>query len=166
VWSCRSQCYDFYRSCFDQWGPDTVEEFLAGSLWPLNEKFGFEVETTETPLLKFVVLMPQVTPITGAQELGSTFEARIANAACSLVGNYNIAEHKAYRGLHHGRLNRVFELVAVHCQPHLEPLAHKWKTAAPVPPPQTTSKKLRCPRGPSRLVDWTSIQEVALAKVS
>jgi hypothetical protein len=43
-------------------GPNTVEEFLAGGMWPLNEKFGFEVETMETPLLKFVVLMPQVYP--------------------------------------------------------------------------------------------------------
>jgi hypothetical protein len=49
--------------------------------------------------------MPQVTTIIGVQEQGSTFEERIANAACSLVGNYNITEHKAYRGLRYGRLN-------------------------------------------------------------
>jgi hypothetical protein len=77
----------------------------------------FKVEMKETPLLKVVVLMPQVTPVIGAQELGSTFEVRIASTACFLGGNYNIAEHNAYKGLHHGRLNRVFELAGVLCQP-------------------------------------------------
>jgi hypothetical protein len=33
---------------------------------------------------------------------GSTFEMRIASAACLLVGNYNIAGHNAYKGLLHG----------------------------------------------------------------
>jgi hypothetical protein len=36
-------------------GRDTVEEFLASGLWPLSEKFGLEVETKETTLLKVVV---------------------------------------------------------------------------------------------------------------
>jgi hypothetical protein len=30
-------------------GHDIVEEFLACGLWPLSEKFGFKVETKETP---------------------------------------------------------------------------------------------------------------------
>jgi hypothetical protein len=30
-------------------GHDLVEEFLACVLWPLSEKFGFKVETKETP---------------------------------------------------------------------------------------------------------------------
>jgi hypothetical protein len=40
-------------------------------LWHLGEKFGFEVETKETPLSKIVVLMPQVTTVIGVQELGA-----------------------------------------------------------------------------------------------
>jgi hypothetical protein len=55
-------------------GHDAVEEFLACGLWPLSEKFGFTAETKETPLSKVVVLMPQVAPIIGAQELGAAFE--------------------------------------------------------------------------------------------
>jgi AmiR/NasT family two-component response regulator len=57
--------------------------------------------------------MPQVTPIIGVQELGATFKTRIAKAASLLVDNYNISEHNAYKGLRHGRLNRVFELASV-----------------------------------------------------
>jgi hypothetical protein len=90
-------------------GCDIVKEFLACGLWPLCEKFGFKVETKETPLSKVVVPMPQVTPVIRAQVLGSTFEVRIATAACLLVGNYNIAEHNAYKCVHQGWLNRVFE---------------------------------------------------------
>jgi hypothetical protein len=83
-------------------GCDAVEEFLACGMRPLSEKFGFEVETKETPLSKVVVLMPQVTPIIGAQELRVAFEARILNAASLLVGNHNIAKHNADKGLRHG----------------------------------------------------------------
>jgi hypothetical protein len=54
-------------------GHNAIEEFLACGLW----------------------LMPQVTPIIGAQDPGSTSKVRIANATCSLVGNYNTIEHKA-----------------------------------------------------------------------
>jgi hypothetical protein len=122
-------------------GCDAVEEFLACGMWPLSENFGFKVETKETPLSKVVVLMPQVTPVIGVQELGLTLEVRISTAACLLVGNYNIAEHNAYKGLRHGRLNQVFELASMLCQPRLEPIVCKQKAAAPVPPPQKTGKK-------------------------
>jgi hypothetical protein len=47
-------------------GRNTVEEFLACGLWPLSEKFGFEVEAKESPLSKVVVPMSQVTPVIGA----------------------------------------------------------------------------------------------------
>jgi hypothetical protein len=87
-----------------------------------------------------VVPKPQVTSVIGAQGLGSTFEARIVITACLLVGNYNIVDHNAYEGLHHGRLNRVFELAGVFCQPRPEPIVRKRKVAALVPPPQKTSK--------------------------
>jgi hypothetical protein len=40
------------------------------------------------------------------------------NATILLVGNYNITERNAYKGLQHGRLNRVFELAGMLCQPH------------------------------------------------
>jgi hypothetical protein len=39
-------------------GHDAVEEFLTCGLWPLSEKFGFEVETKECPQSKVVVPMP------------------------------------------------------------------------------------------------------------
>jgi hypothetical protein len=87
--------------------------------------------------------MPQVTPVIGAQELGSTFKVRVAVVACLLVGNYNIAEHNATKGLHHGRLNRVFELAGVLYQPRPEPIVCNWKVVALVPPPHETGKKWR-----------------------
>jgi hypothetical protein len=49
-------------------GYDTVEEFLAYGIWPLSENCDFEVETKQTPLSKFMVPMPKVTPIIGTQE--------------------------------------------------------------------------------------------------
>jgi hypothetical protein len=93
------------------------------------------------------VHMPQVTPVIGAQEVGAAFEARMANAASLLVGNYNITEHNAYKGIRHGRLNRVFELASVVCQPCPEPIVRKRKAVVPlpalVPPTQKTGKKWR-----------------------
>jgi hypothetical protein len=89
-------------------GHDVVEEFLTCGLWPLSEKFGFKVETREYPLSKVVVLIAQVDAAIGTEESGAKFEARIVHAANLLVGNYNVAEHKAYQGLLHGRLNRIF----------------------------------------------------------
>jgi AmiR/NasT family two-component response regulator len=69
--------------------------------------------------------MSQVTPIVGAQESGLSFVARITNAASLLVGNYNIAEQNAYKGLRHGRVNHMFELAGMLCQPRSEPLVRK-----------------------------------------
>jgi hypothetical protein len=46
--------------------------------------------------------MPQVNPITGAQEHGAAFEMRIVNPTNLLVANYNIMEHNAYKGLRGG----------------------------------------------------------------
>jgi hypothetical protein len=96
------------------------------------------VETKESPLSKVAVLMPQVTPVIGAQQVEVTFEAQIMNVASLLVGNYNITEHNAYKGLQHGLLNRVFELLGVLYQPRPELIVRKQKTAipllAPVPP--------------------------------
>jgi hypothetical protein len=90
-------------------------------MWSLSEKFGFEVETKETPLLKIIVVMSKVMPTIGVQELEAAFEQRIMNAANLLVGNYNITKHNAYKGHWHGHLNRVFELAGVLCRPHPEP---------------------------------------------
>jgi hypothetical protein len=86
-------------------------------LWLLSEKFGFRVETKESPLSKVLVLMPQVTIVIGAQESKAEFEAHIMYAMNLLVGNYNIVEHNAYKGLRHGRHNHIFEFVGVLCQP-------------------------------------------------
>jgi hypothetical protein len=74
---------------------DAIEEFLTCCLWPLSEKFGFDVEMKETPLSKVVVPMPRVTIVIGAQEPGDEFEVRIVNVANLLVGNYNVKEHNA-----------------------------------------------------------------------
>jgi hypothetical protein len=49
-------------------GRDAVEEFLASGLWPLSEKFGFELEMKESPLSKVVVTMPDIDATIGAQE--------------------------------------------------------------------------------------------------
>jgi hypothetical protein len=47
-------------------GRDAVQEFLACGMWPLSEKFGFEVEMKEAALSKVMVPMPKVTPIISA----------------------------------------------------------------------------------------------------
>jgi hypothetical protein len=83
-------------------GRDAVKEFLASGLWPLSEKFGFKVETKESPQLKVVVPMPQVDTVIGTEEFGAKFETCIVNAANLLVDKYNVAEHNAYQGLRHG----------------------------------------------------------------
>jgi hypothetical protein len=101
---------------------DLVKEFLASGLWPLSEKFGFKMETKESPLSKVVVPMPQVDTAIRTGESGAEFEARIMNAANLLVGNYNVVEHNAYQELRHGRLNHVFELAGVLCQPRPDPI--------------------------------------------
>jgi hypothetical protein len=117
-------------------GCDAVEEFLTSGLWPLSEKFDFEVETKEIPLLKVVVPMPQIDAAVGTEESRAKFEARIMNTVNLLVGNYNIAEHNAYQGLRH-------ELAGVLCRPHPEPIVQKCKTAATTlaPAPRKTSGK-------------------------
>jgi hypothetical protein len=83
-------------------GHNVVEEFLACGLWPLSENFGFQVEMKESLLSKVMVLMPQVNPIIGAQKPEAAFESRIAKAMNLLVGNYNITEHNACKGLQGG----------------------------------------------------------------
>jgi hypothetical protein len=104
-------------------GHNVVEEFLACGLWPLGELFGFRVETKESPLSKVMVLMPLITITIMEWESEAKFVAHVENAANLLVGNYNIVEHKAYQGLRYSRLNRIFELARVLCQPRPEPIA-------------------------------------------
>jgi hypothetical protein len=120
---------------------DVVDEFLACGLWPLSEKFGFKVETKETPLSKVVVPMPQVTAVTGTQEPGAEFEACITNTTNLLVGNYNVTEHNTCQGLRHGQVNYVFELAGVLYQPHPEPMVWKHKSTGTLPP--STQKEFR-----------------------
>jgi hypothetical protein len=104
-------------------GHNVVEEFLACGLWPLGELFGFRVETKESPLSKVMVLMPLITVTIMEWESEAKFVAHVENAANLLVGNYNIVEHKAYQGLRYSRLNHIFELARVLCQPRPEPIA-------------------------------------------
>jgi hypothetical protein len=41
-------------------------------------------------------------------ESGAKFAAHIEKAANELVGRFNLAEHKAYKGLRYGQFNHVF----------------------------------------------------------
>jgi hypothetical protein len=67
--------------------------------------------------VEVMVLMPQITATIREWEFEAKFMACVKNVANLLVGKYNIAEHKAYQGLQHGRLSRIFELAGVFCQP-------------------------------------------------
>jgi hypothetical protein len=48
------------------------------------------------------VSVPQNGTANRERESGAKFVARIEKAANELVGRYNLTEHKAYKGLHHG----------------------------------------------------------------
>jgi hypothetical protein len=77
-------------------GQDTTEEFLASSLWPLGQQFGFETETKESLLSKVIVPMPRIMTAIGQRESEATFVARFEKVAKELVGRYNITEHNGY----------------------------------------------------------------------
>jgi hypothetical protein len=104
-----------------------VEEFLASGLWPLGRCFVFSLETNESLLSKVILPMPRIGTAIGEQESGAKLASHIEKAANELVGRYNLVEHKAYKGLHHGQLNRVFELARFLCQPLPEPARLKRK---------------------------------------
>jgi hypothetical protein len=113
-----------------------------------------------------MVTMPQITAAIGERESKSKFVVRIENAANLLVGKYNIAEHKAYQELRHGRLNYIFELAGVLCHPRPKPIAWKHKSAAMgvAPTLRKTSRQWGRGRISSHFVTHTSTQELALAK--
>jgi hypothetical protein len=106
-------------------GSDVVEKFLASGLWPLGRHFVFSVEMKESPLSKVIMPVPQIGSAIEERQSSAKFASRIEKAANELVGRYNLAEHKAYKGLHHGQLNRVFELAGFFCQPRPEPTGCK-----------------------------------------
>jgi hypothetical protein len=108
-------------------GNDAVEEFLASGMWSLGRWFGFEVDMKASPLSKVTVRMPRIATAIGEQETGDKFNARIEKNANKVIGRYNLAEHTAYQGLRHGRLNHVFELARFLCQPRPEPAGRKQK---------------------------------------
>jgi hypothetical protein len=91
--------------------------------------------------------------------------AQIEDATNELVGRYNIAEHIVYQGLQHERLNRIFELVGVLCQPRPEPVAWKRKSAATATTlvPRKTFEKWGRGRGSNCFGAQTSAQELAFA---
>jgi hypothetical protein len=62
-------------------GRDVVEEFLARGLQPLGHRFGFLVETKESPLSKITMLMPQIDAAIREQEFGVKFTTRVEKAA-------------------------------------------------------------------------------------
>jgi hypothetical protein len=147
-------------------GRDAVEEFLASGLWPLSEKFGFKVETKESPLSKVVVLMPQIDAAIRTEESRVEFAVCIVNTANLLVGNYNVVEHNAYQGLQHGWLNHVFKLAGVLCQPRPNPIVWKRKPAVATlaPAPRKTSGKWGRGRKSFDSGSQTFVLEVALAE--
>jgi hypothetical protein len=81
---------------------NVLEEFLASGLWPLGWHFGFSVETKESLLSKVIMLVPQIGTAIRERVSGAKFVARVEKAANELVGRYNLADHKAYKGLHDG----------------------------------------------------------------
>jgi hypothetical protein len=83
-------------------GLDAVEEFLARDLSPLGRRFGFLVETKESPLSKIILPMPQISTAIAERESPAKFVACIEKASNELVFWYNLAEHNAYQGLRHG----------------------------------------------------------------
>jgi hypothetical protein len=56
----------------------------------------------------------------GATESPAMFVACNEKAANELVGQYNLVEHNAYHGLHHGRINPVFEIAGFLCRAYPE----------------------------------------------
>jgi hypothetical protein len=147
-------------------GHNVVEEFLPCGLWPLGEQFCFRVQMKESPLSKVMVSKPQITAAIGERESEAKFVARIKKSMNLLDGKYNIAEHKANHGLRHGRLNHIFGLVGVLCQPRPEPIVWKHKSAITgiaAAPRKIASKRGRGRRS-SHSGTETSAQELALAK--
>jgi hypothetical protein len=105
-------------------GHDVVEEFLACG--PLANSMAFKWRQKNHPCLRFWCRCR----ISEAE-----FVAHIEKAKNELVGRYNLTEHNTYQGLQHGRLNRIFELAGILCQPRPEPIVHKmwtlWKIVMP-----------------------------------
>jgi hypothetical protein len=147
-------------------GRVVMEEFLAFDLWPLGQQFGFQVERKESPLSKVLVSMPQITAAIEEWESEAKFVVRIEDAANELVARYNIMEHNAYQGLQHGRLNRIFELARILCQPCPKPVVRKHKSAAAGMTSTLRKTSGRCghSRRSSRSEGQTSAQGLALAK--
>jgi hypothetical protein len=149
-------------------GRDAVEEFLASGLRPLGQRFGFLVEMKESPLSKVTLPMPQIDATIREWESGDKFAVHIEKAANKLVGRYNIAEHKAFQGLHHGQINRVFELAGFLCQACPEPVGCKRKIRSPDVVKAPTSNRTSGTRGRGRksvrTETRTSAQKLALAK--
>jgi hypothetical protein len=75
-------------------------------------------------------------------------------------------EHNTYQGLPHRRLNRIFELAKILCQPCPEPIVRKRKSATTVMAlvPRKTSGRHDQVRRSSHSRSQTSAQELALAK--
>jgi hypothetical protein len=60
------------------------------------------VQMKESPLSMVMVLIPQIGAAIGERESSAKLAARVKKAANELVGRYNLVEHNAYKGLHHG----------------------------------------------------------------
>jgi hypothetical protein len=127
------------------------------------------MEMKESPFSKVTVSMPQITPRIGEKDYVGAFVARVEKDANVLVGRYNITKHNSYKGLWHGWINRIFELVGVICQPCPEPPIRKRKMKAPdvtdaSPVAKMLRKKLGHDKKLLRTSFGTSTQELALAK--
>jgi hypothetical protein len=112
--------------------------------------------------------MPQIDTAIGERESSAKFAARIEKAANELIGWYNLAEHKAYKGLCHGWVNHVFELANFLCQPRPEPAGTKRKMESPdaavALAAKKTSGKQGCGKKSTHTETHTSAQELTSAK--
>jgi hypothetical protein len=75
-------------------------------------------------------------------------------------------EQNAYQGIQHWRLNRIFKLAGILCQPHPEPVVRQCKSATTGTASvlRKTSRRRGHGRSLSRSDAQTSAQELALAK--
>jgi hypothetical protein len=149
-------------------GWHAVEEFLANGIFPLSNDWNLMVERAEAPLSKVAVSLPKVAAMIDELETKAAFETRIATTANHMVGNYSPTEHRACMDqLHHGRLNRIFELDGVKYQSRPEPISRglRQRKGLEVEVVLKKIRGLKWWRGASSWdVDKTSEQELLLAK--
>jgi hypothetical protein len=106
-------------------GRDAVEEFIACGMYPLATGTNFDrVATRTTPVSKLKVPLPKFIAIhKDDNEDDVQFLVRVELEAEGIIGSYTKVEHVAclVDMRNGGRLNHVFGLAAVTCEPHPVP---------------------------------------------